>query len=383
MILRLPPVKRDAGADDHPGMPGTLTSRLPDCRPLLADPADLGVVFQPIVDLARARVAGYEALSRFPGTAGPEVWFAAAADAGVAGELQALALHRALTAVAHLPRDTFLVVNVAPHLLDSRPVQAVLAGRPDLRGVVLGLTGHDVVADPAAVRVQVAALRARGALVALDDTGGGWSGLGRIAALRPNLVALDRSLVAGVDADPVRQAIAEVLSGLTGRTDSWLLAQGVETRGELATVCRLGVPLAQGWLLGRPTSGFTPLHPEVAALVRAQTARTRGADTVAGLLRPVRQVEAAEPTPGVPPVVLVDPSGAPLALRLADPRTGAVYTAAVSLRAHHGDGVAVTLHRALSRPPAQRFDPVVCTDTAGAVLGLVRVEDLAGAAAAH
>ncbi|SDC37050.1 EAL domain, c-di-GMP-specific phosphodiesterase class I (or its enzymatically inactive variant) [Geodermatophilus telluris] len=364
-------------------MPGTLTTRLPDCRPLLADPADLDVVFQPVVDLTRARVAGYEALSRFPGTAGPEVWFAAAADAGVAAELQALALHRALSAVARLPRGTFLVINVAPHLLDSRPVQAVLAGRPDLRGVVLGLTGHDPVADPAAVRVQVAALRARGALVALDDTGAGWSGLHQVAALRPDLVALDRALLAGVDADPVRQAIAEVLSGLTGRTGSWLLAQGVETRGELAAVCRLGVPLAQGWLLGRPAPGFAPLHPEVAALVRAQAARARTADSVAGLLRPVRQVAATEPTPGVPPVVLVDPSGAPLALRLADPRTGAVHTAPVSLRAHRGDAVAETLHRALTRPPAHRFDPVVCTDTAGAVLGLVRVEDLASAAAAR
>src|SRR3954466_1658747 len=51
-----------------------VTSTLPDrwdCRPLLADEDDLTVVFQPIVDLASATVAGYEALSRFPGTAAP------------------------------------------------------------------------------------------------------------------------------------------------------------------------------------------------------------------------------------------------------------------------------------------------------------------------
>ncbi|MBM7806916.1 EAL domain-containing protein (putative c-di-GMP-specific phosphodiesterase class I) [Geodermatophilus bullaregiensis] len=368
-------------------MPGTLTprlpDRLPDCRPLLADPGDLTLVFQPVVDLARARVAGYEALARFPGTAAPEAWFAAAADAGVAAELQALALHRALAAVPLLPAGTFLVVNVGPHLLGTAPVQAALAGRPDLRGVVLGLTGHAPVADLAALRVQVAALRARGALVALDDTGAGWSGLQQVAALRPDLVALDRSLVAGVDTDPVRQAIAEVLGGLTGRTGAWLLAQGVETRGELAAVCRLGVPLAQGWLLGRPTPGFAPLPAEVVSLVRDQTARARQAGGLAGLLRPVRQCDAAERSPGLPPVVLVGPQGEPLALRLGDPRTGEVHTAPVSLCVQPADDVTETLHRALTRPPAHRFDPVVCTDADGGVLGLLRVEDLASAASAR
>jgi EAL domain-containing protein (putative c-di-GMP-specific phosphodiesterase class I) len=364
-------------------MPGTLTTRPPDCRPLLADPGDLTLVFQPVVDLARARVAGYEALARFPGTAAPEAWFAAAADAGVAAELQALALHRALAALPHLPAGTFLSVNVGPHLLGTRPVQVALAGRPDLRGVVLGLTGHAPVADLAALRGQVAALRARGAVVALDDTGAGWSGLQQVAALRPNLVTLDRSLVAGVDTDPVRQAIAEVLSGLTGRTDAWLLAQGIETRGELAAVCRLGVPLAQGWLLGRPAPGFAPLSAEVVDLVRGQTARARRAGGLAGLLRPVRQCEATERSPGLPPVVLVGPQGEPLALRLADPRTGEVHTAPVSLRVAPTDDVAETLHRALTRPPAHRFEPVVCTGADGGVLGLLRVEDLASAASAR
>jgi EAL domain-containing protein (putative c-di-GMP-specific phosphodiesterase class I) len=98
---------------------GTRTGELPDCRPLLAEPDDLTLVFQPIVDLAAATVAGYEALARFPGTAGPDVWFAAAAEAGVAPELEALAIHKALAAVPALPPNTFLTVNVSPHILGS------------------------------------------------------------------------------------------------------------------------------------------------------------------------------------------------------------------------------------------------------------------------
>src|SRR3954465_6956086 len=110
-------------------MPGTRVLALPDCRPLLADPDDLTLVFQPIVDLAGATVAGYEALSRFPGTAGPDVWFAAAADVGVAAEPEALAIHKALDAVPALPDNTFLTVNVSPHLLGTDPIQDALATR--------------------------------------------------------------------------------------------------------------------------------------------------------------------------------------------------------------------------------------------------------------
>src|SRR5690349_20856142 len=117
-------------------MLGATTVSLPDCRPLLSDPDDLTLVFQPIVDLAAATVAGYEALARFPGSSGPDVWFAAAAQAGIAAELEALAIHKALAAVPALPSDTFLTVNVSPHILGSTPVQEALATRPDLRRVV-------------------------------------------------------------------------------------------------------------------------------------------------------------------------------------------------------------------------------------------------------
>ena len=70
-------------------MPGTRTAGLPDCGPLLADPDDLTLVFQPIVDLDAGTVVGFEALSRGP--AGdlhtPDRLFAAARSAGRLAEL--------------------------------------------------------------------------------------------------------------------------------------------------------------------------------------------------------------------------------------------------------------------------------------------------------
>ena len=100
---------------------------------------------------------------------------------------------------------------------------------------------------------------------------------------------------------------------------------------------------------------------------------------MASLLRPVRQVEETADA-GLPPAVLVGPLGEPVSLLLADPRTAEVYTAPVSLRVHPSADIGETLQRALTRSAPVRFDPVVCTDPAGAVLGLLRIEDLASAA---
>ena len=357
-------------------MLGTHTAALPDCRPLLADPDDLTLAFQPIVDLAAATVAGYEALARFPGTSGPDVWFAAAAAAGVAAELEALAIHKALAAVPLLPDNTFLTVNVSPHLLGTAPVQDALATRPDLRRVVVELTEHTPVDDLDALRRQTLDLRERGALIALDDAGSGYSGLQQLAVLRPQVVKLDRALVSDADTDPVRMALAEMVGEFAGRIDAWLLAEGMETAAELAAFMRLGVPLGQGWVLGRPSPGFAPLAPEVVRLVTAQAARVRLTESVASLLRPVRQYEDDDDATEPPPAVLVGPLGEPLAMLLRDARTGEVYRAPVSLRVHPSAGIDETLRRALTRPPAQRFDPVLCTDPTGAVLGLLRIEDL-------
>ncbi|MCU1614069.1 MAG: Diguanylate phosphodiesterase, protein [Frankiales bacterium] len=361
-------------------MLGAREHTLPDCRPLLADPGDLTLVFQPIVDLAAARVAGYEALSRFPGTATPDVWFAAAADAGLGAELEALAIIKALDAAAELPPDTFLTVNVSPHLLGSERVQEALGRRRDLHRIVIELTEHTPVDDLTALQTQTRALRKRGALIALDDAGSGYSGLQQMAAVKPQIVKLDRALVADADADPVRMALAEMLGEFAGRIDAWLLAEGLETAAELAAFARLGVPLAQGWLLGRPAPGFAPLAPEVVAVVRAQVARARLTESVASLIRPVRQIAADEAVTGIPPAVVVGPLGDPQSVLLADPRTAEPYTAPVSLRVHPSADIVETLQRALTRPTSHRFEPVICTDPTGAVLGLLRVEDLASAA---
>ncbi len=127
------------GAPVHPEAPVAETDDA--WRPRLERAlAGYGVrsVYQPIVDLHRRVVVGYEALARFQVAEGdsppPDRWFAAAHRLGFGPELDAVALHAAFSARADLPPNCFLTVNVDPESLLTVPVRRALANQGHLGG---------------------------------------------------------------------------------------------------------------------------------------------------------------------------------------------------------------------------------------------------------
>jgi EAL domain-containing protein (putative c-di-GMP-specific phosphodiesterase class I) len=92
---------------------------------VLDDPSRHRLAFQPVADLQRGTVAGYEALSRFAGPpdAGPDVWFEAAGRLGLGAELDARVLERVVGLRPELPPNCFLTVNLDPNHLVTEPVQ--------------------------------------------------------------------------------------------------------------------------------------------------------------------------------------------------------------------------------------------------------------------
>ncbi|MET0284292.1 MAG: EAL domain-containing protein, partial [Polyangiales bacterium] len=143
------------------------------------------LVFQPIVDLHRQQVVGYEALSRFAGppNATPDKWFAAAIRIGRSADLEALVIEHALAARDRLPPNCFLSINVAPEALLSAPVRALLRRRP-LARLVFELTEHSVVPDYSVLSRAITDVRDLGGFVAVDDAGAGYASLQHILALR-------------------------------------------------------------------------------------------------------------------------------------------------------------------------------------------------------
>jgi len=98
----------------------------------------------------------------------------------------------------------------------------------------------------------VHSIRATGARLAIDDTGAGYASFAHILKLAPDLIKLDRILTTGVDVDPARQALAGALVNFASATGAKVIAEGIETAGELAVIRQLGIGYGQGHLLGLP-----------------------------------------------------------------------------------------------------------------------------------
>ncbi len=212
-------------------------------------------VFQPVVDLVTGERVGYEALTRFTDGTAPDITFADARSAGLEAELELATLGAAIEAARTLPRDAWLSLNVSPALLAGSRRLARSLGEAD-RPVVLEVTEHVAVEDYATLRAAVKRLRPP-VRVAVDDAGSGVANFGHIVELRPAFVKLDIGLVRGIDADLTRQALIVGLLHFASESASQTIAEGVETEAELATLRRLGVPFAQGYLLARPAPAET------------------------------------------------------------------------------------------------------------------------------
>jgi diguanylate cyclase (GGDEF)-like protein len=229
-------------------------------------------LFQPIVDLALGTVLGYEALARFPGHPGrtPSAVFSQAHGCGLGAELEAAAIRAAL-APANRPFDTWLALNVSPSALAAPPMAEALPS--DLRGFVIELTEHELVAGDETLLTAIADLRERGGLVAVDDAGAGYSGLMQVMRVRPDVVKLDRDLTEGVHADPAKTALVEAFVRFARRTGTTLCAEGVESLEDLSALADLDVSWGQGYILGRPEPPWPAVDERSAEACRAALSR--------------------------------------------------------------------------------------------------------------
>lgn len=213
----------------------------------------LSVVYQPICHVAAKRIAGVEALSRFATMPlrTPDLWFNEAAEIGMAQTLEIAAVRLALQALDQLPAKLYVSINASPDVVLSGALTAELLDMPCER-IVLELTEHTLVLRYEDLLASLAPLRTAGVRIAVDDAGAGHSSLRHILQLAPDIIKLDVSLTRHIDTDPARRALTAALAEFARETGAKIVAEGIETPGELSTLTRIGVPLAQGYLLGSP-----------------------------------------------------------------------------------------------------------------------------------
>jgi diguanylate cyclase (GGDEF)-like protein len=222
----------------------------------LLEPGAIRAVYQPIVRLDDWQPVGYEGLARFPSPPGlialpPDVTLAAAQPAGLRHDLE-VACWAAIAEAGPPPEGRLLFVNVDPDAL-GHPGLWALADRLPSR-LVIELTEQDAVRDCAVLRDQLAPWLARGAMVAIDDAGAGFTSLEYVAELRPDFLKLSRTLVMGVDRDLARRSVLRATVAFAREVGARVVAEGVEYEEELAVLRAAEVDYGQGWLFGRPSA---------------------------------------------------------------------------------------------------------------------------------
>ncbi|SFE32155.1 EAL domain-containing protein [Blastococcus tunisiensis] len=242
----------------------------------LVDGPGRSMVVQPIVELDGGRVVGFEALSRFRSTDGaavaPDQVFRQSRDLGFQVYLEQQAARSALALLPLLPADTYLSVNFSPAtLLD--PVTAALLDRTPPGRLVVELTEHEEVVDYATLRQALAGLRARGLRIAIDDTGAGFASLQHLTQLAPDIIKLDVAFVRDVEHDPACRAIARAIAGYAEEMGVALVAEGIETAEQAATLRRLGARFGQGYHFGRPEAPAVLPAPRRPAAPRTRARR--------------------------------------------------------------------------------------------------------------
>ena len=218
----------------------------------LVEPEELTVVFQPIVDMQGGRLFAHEALVRCsrPELSNPLVLFERAVEAGCVGRLGRMIRDIAVPLSGSLP----VFINVHPQELQEawlvRPDDPIYAHDAE---VFLEVTESVPLSHYALCLSVLREVRARGGIrLVVDDLGAGYSNLKRIADLEPSVVKLDRGLIMGLDQNArQRQLVASVVR-LCNDLNAMVVAEGIETEGELSALRDTGAHYGQGYLFARP-----------------------------------------------------------------------------------------------------------------------------------
>lgn len=227
------------------------------------------MAFQPIVNVNSREIFAHEALVRGPNNESAAQIFEHVNDDNRYRFDQACRV-KAIKLAAQVGIKSLLSINFMsravyrPELcirttLDSAAEYGFSVGQ-----IILEVTESERVDDHAHLREIVEHYKHRGFLTAIDDFGAGYSGLNLLAEYQPDIVKLDMALIRNIDKDKVRRAIVRGIVQVCGEISIRVIAEGIETHDEMATLRDLGIELFQGFYFARPAfQALATVPPEV------------------------------------------------------------------------------------------------------------------------
>lgn len=218
-------------------------------------------MFQPIVDMGARRIFAYEALARSDSGIfkTPPDLFDAAVEQNMCGELGRRLRELAVDGCPDAP----LFLNVHPAELGERwlvqPDDPIFLHDHD---VYLEITESVPLSHFELVNHILKEIRGKGVHLVVDDLGAGYSNLKYIADLSPEVVKLDRGLIAGLGKDARLRKLVSSIVRLCGDLGAQVVAEGIETAEEVLAVLDAGVRFGQGYYFARPNRPPPPIDVE-------------------------------------------------------------------------------------------------------------------------
>ena len=247
---------------------------------------ELQLYYQPIIDLESGAPIGYEALLRWQhptrGLLLPADFLSVVLDGDLDGPVTQWVLETACADIAAVHRTTgtrpFVSVNLSPRQLGRADLAREVSAALDHAGLSARLLWLEITEEhllDGRHRPMLDRLHTLGCRIVLDDFGTGYSGLSYLQQLPVNVLKIDREFIARIGADRVSSGITAAMADLADVLGIRVVAEGVETAEQAELLRGMGVPLAQGYLFGRPAPlvDGQPAHVTTRMLPRSRSGR--------------------------------------------------------------------------------------------------------------
>ena len=228
----------------------------------------LTALFQPIVDISHVLVYGHEALIRGPVATrlhAPLDLFEASHLVGLTPQMEYLSRDIALSQYKASKNPNKLFLNVSPLCLLLKDSDFAFSLSQVTRlglkpsDIVIEITEGSSIDDFDLFRKVVSNYREMGFGIALDDLGEGFSSLRLWSEITPDFIKIDKHFINNIHNDSVKLEFVRAIQKIASESGGLTIAEGVETREQLAVIKDLKINFAQGYLFGRPLPQFIEL----------------------------------------------------------------------------------------------------------------------------